>query len=68
MNGDIVNRITERQRAYAYRILTAVLPLLILYGVLSEAEAALWTGVGAAVLAVGEGALASRHTSTRRPE
>jgi hypothetical protein len=55
----------ERTRAYIYRIGTALLPLLILYGVVSEAEAALWVGVLAAVLAVGEGALAAKHTSTK---
>lgn len=55
----------EKIRAYIYRVLTAVLPLLILYGLLSETEAALYAGVGAAVLALGEGALASVNTSTR---
>jgi hypothetical protein len=58
----------ERTRAWIYRVATALLPLLILYGVVSEAEAALWVGVLAAVLAVGEGALASKHTSTKRKD
>ena len=58
----------ERTRAYLYRIGTALIPLLIVYGVVSEAEAALWVGVLGAVLAAGEGALATKHTSTKRPQ
>ena len=56
----------EHVRAYIYRISVALMPLLILYGVLSESEAALWVGVVAAVLSVGESALAARNTSVRR--
>jgi hypothetical protein len=55
----------EQTRAYIYRIFVALLPVLILYGVLSDAEAAVWLGVGAAVLSAGESALAARHTSTK---
>ena len=58
--------VPENVRAYIYRVLAAVVPLLILYGVLSQTEAALWMGVAAAVLSLGEGALASANTPRRR--
>lgn len=57
----------EHVRAWIYRVLTALVPLLIFYGVISDTEASLWLGIAAAVLALGEGALASMYTTTRRP-
>lgn len=56
----------ERTRAYTYRIALAVGALLTMYGVVSEAEAAQWAVLVAALLGIGEGALASWNTSTRR--
>lgn len=55
-----------RTRAYLYRIGTALIPLLITLGVLAEDVASDVLLLLAAVLAVGEGALASAHTSTSR--
>lgn len=55
----------ERVRAYIYRIGTPIGALLVFYGFLSEQELALWLGVVGAVLMIGEGALASAHTSTK---
>lgn len=40
-------------RAYLYRIATAVAPVLVLYGVLSETEVAAFLGVLVAVLGTG---------------
>jgi hypothetical protein len=58
---------TERTRAYIYRIAMVVVPLLIAYGVISDSDAALWLGVLAAVLDLGTSALAAKHTSTAPP-
>lgn len=49
-------------RAWIYRVATAVVPLLILYGVLSDSEAAVWLGVSGAVLDFGTSGLAARNT------
>ena len=56
---------TEKQRAYIYRILLAVLPLLVLYGIISDGEAAQYAIVGAALLGVAADALATANTSTK---
>lgn len=56
---------TEKQRAYIYRILLAVLPLLVLYGIISDAEAAQYAIVGAALLGVAADALATANTKTK---
>lgn len=64
-----MHRLTqEHVRAWLYRVATAVVPLLVAYGVVAESEAALWIGLAGAVLAAGEGALASAFTSTRQPD
>lgn len=52
---------SEKTRAYLYRVTTAAIPLLTAYGVVSEEVAPLWVALGAAVLATGT---AARHTST----
>ena len=49
-------------RAYIYRVLVAVAPLLAFYGVISEQEIALWLTVVATVLGVG---LAAANTPTK---
>ena len=56
---------TEKQRAYIYRILLAVLPLLVLYGIISDGEAAQYAIVGAALLGVAADALATANTKTK---
>lgn len=54
---------SEATRAWIYRVLTAVVPLLIVYGVLDEQSAPLWVALGAAVLGTG---MAAANTSTDR--
>lgn len=64
-----MHRLTdERTRAYLYRVATAVVPLLIALGVITEDVASHALFATAAVLAIGEGTLASLNTSTRRKE
>lgn len=57
---------SERTRAYIYRVGTAVGGLLVFYGVLSESELAAWLQALGAALLVGEGSLAAVKTSTRK--
>jgi len=54
--------VTEAKRAYIYRVLLAVLPLLTAYGVVAENQVPLFVGLAAAVLGVG---LATANTSTK---
>ena len=54
--------LSEANRAYLYRIFLALVPIATVYGIVEEAEAALWTGLGAAVLGVG---LAVANTSAK---
>jgi hypothetical protein len=51
----------EATRAWIYRILLAIQPLVVAYGVATETEAVLWIGVASAVLGTG---LATFNTST----
>lgn len=51
----------ESTRAYIYRILLAVQPLVVAYGLASENESVLWLSVASAVLSAG---LATKNTST----
>lgn len=60
--------LTQRQRAYAYRVIVALGALAVGYGLISEAELAQWLGLAGAVLALGGDVLAVKHTSTRRDE
>jgi len=55
---------SEKQRAYLYRVVTAAIALLVVYGVLDESTAAEWAILAAAVLGVAEGALAAANTPT----
>lgn len=55
----------ERTRAYLYRVLLAVVPLVQAYGILDESTAALVVSLIGAVLGVG---LATLNTSTDKPE
>ena len=40
----------EKVRAYIYRILLAVSPIAVFYGLLSEQETVLWVGLAGVVL------------------
>lgn len=62
----LLTRLDEPTRAWLYRIALAVIALLVAYGVVSEGEAAQWALLIAAVLGIGEGALATANTTTRR--
>lgn len=53
----------QRTRAWLYRVLLAVVPLLLAYGVLDERTLALWLGLGGAVLGIGTAA----YNTTTRP-
>lgn len=55
---------TESQRAYAYRVVLALMPLLTAYGLLEGDDVLLWTQVANAVLGIGASALATHNTST----
>lgn len=55
----------EATRAYLYRIALAVLPLLTLWGVVSDQEGPLVIALVAAILGVG---LAAKNTSTDSEE
>lgn len=53
---------TEKTRAYIYRVLLAAQPLIIAYGLADDKTIALWLSVVSAVLGTG---LASVNTSTK---
>lgn len=55
----------EAARARIYRVLLALQPLVVAYGLASSERAALWVAVISAVLGTG---LATANTSTRTPE
>ena len=52
----------EATRAYIYRILLALQPVLVAYSLVTDQQAALWLGVASAVLATG---MASANTNTK---
>jgi hypothetical protein len=54
----------ESTRAYIYRVLTVLVPVVGFYGIAQEGEAELWLSVAAVVLGTGAGALATVNTST----
>lgn len=54
----------EATRAYLYRIVLAVIPILVVAGYVAGDQAELWLGLAAAVLGVGSAGLAARNTST----
>lgn len=53
---------TARRRGYIYRIFLAVAALAIMYGLLTDEQAAAW--IGLATAALGGNGLASANTST----
>ena len=54
----------EQTRAWIYRVLTAIVPLLIAQGAIEGQTASLWLGLAGAVLGT---SLASFNTSTKGP-
>ncbi|MFC4335222.1 phage holin [Salininema proteolyticum] len=52
----------QSTRAWIYRIATAVVPILIVYGVIAESDASVWLGLAGAVLNIGERALYLANT------
>lgn len=56
----------EANRAYVYRILLVVVPLLVAGGILTDGGAQVVLGVLAALLGFGAPALAAHKTSTKR--
>ncbi|QSB04501.1 phage holin [Natronoglycomyces albus] len=59
---------SQRTRAYIYRISIPVVALLVFYGIIAEGAAALWLGLIGAVLGIGDIALAAKHTPTQVAE
>ena len=53
---------SEATRAWIYRVLVAVLPILTVYGVVNESDVVLWLNLAAALLGVG---LATANTTTK---
>jgi hypothetical protein len=57
--------LTERQRAYLYRVLIAIVPLLGVYGVVDQRAVAFISALIAATLGF---SLAAANTSTKRDD
>lgn len=55
----------QATRAWIYRVLVAVQPLVVAYGLASSEQAAMWAAVITAVLGAG---LATANTSTKPQE
>lgn len=55
--------LTEARRAYIYRVLLTLQPLIVFYGVASSTAVALWLTTASAVLGLG---LATANTSTKK--
>lgn len=53
---------SEATRAWVYRICLAIVPLAVLYGVVTDEQAAAWVAVVSALLGNG---LATLNTSTK---
>lgn len=53
--------IPRRVRLWIYAVATALVPIFVMYGVISESEASAWLGVLATLLVVGTNTLAARH-------
>ena len=51
----------ESTRAWIYRVLLAVQPVVVAYGLVTDELAVLWVGVASAILSAG---LATTNTST----
>lgn len=60
--GNKMSLKNETTRAYIYRVLVALVPILVFYGALDESQVAVWLGLASSVLGFG---LASANTSTK---
>lgn len=58
--------IPEHVRAYIYRVLTYVSPIVVFYGLATIQEAGLWLTLAGAILGLSNG-LAAMNTSTSKP-
>lgn len=58
-----VSWLTPQVRGWLYGVLTALVPLLIIYGVLDEQTAPLWLALGASILGT---STALAHTPIRQ--
>lgn len=54
--------LSQHTRAWIYRVLLAVQPLVVAYGLTTDSLAVLWVGVVSAVLGTG---LAAANTTTK---
>ena len=57
---------SPKVRSYIYRVLVAAGPVVLLYGLLSAEEIAVWLGLGATILSPG-GILADANTPKKGP-
>lgn len=55
----------EHVRAWIYRVLLALQPIIVAYNVATDEQSVLWLSLAAALLSTG---LASANTSTKTPE
>lgn len=53
-------------RLRIYQVLTAVMPILAVYGVIADSQAGLWLALAAALLGTGGTALAAANTPAGR--
>ncbi|MBY4571260.1 hypothetical protein ACN95_14665 [Gordonia sihwensis] len=60
--GEEVTWLTPAVRQWIYLVLTALLPILVGYGVVAETDVSLWLALAAAILGAGGTALAASHT------
>lgn len=60
----VIPGFTMAKRAWVYRVLTALAPLAMGYGIMAEHEVFGWLGVAAALLGLGT---AAAHTPTGEP-
>lgn len=60
-----MNLANEATRAYIYRVIATVIPILVLSGYLAGDQVQLWLNLAAAVLGLAGGGLAAAHTTTK---
>lgn len=59
---------SPKNRLYVYGILGAAAPLLVAYGIVTDAEAALWLSLAGTILATGGLGIAAANVPTERDE
>lgn len=55
----------ESTRAYIYRVVLAVIPVLVAFGYVQGGDVTLWTNLAAAVLGLGASGLATVNTTIK---